>query len=131
MPTPARFGGLRFTFVWTGNRPLKMANNLKVRAKQITPALLADLSGLTDDMKSYAQANAPWQDRTGDARRNLDFHLNPGKTSGTIVGRHGVPYGGYLETGTSHMSAYPIIGPTLQAHYAEVRSIMNQIAGSG
>jgi HK97 gp10 family phage protein len=125
---PAGRGVIRFTWVVP---PSRMGQDCQRRAREITPALAAGAAPITSDMQSYAQDNAPWTDRTGAARSSLSFQLEQRGTGIVIIGRHGVPYGGYLETGTSHMSPYPIIRPTLQAHYAEVRALMNQIAGSG
>jgi hypothetical protein len=76
------------------------------------------------------QSNAPWNDRTGAARAGLQSTVGiTGKGSVTLTARHTVPYGGYLETGTSRMAAYPIIRPALEAHYAPTRAIMDMIAG--
>lgn len=49
------------------------------------------------DMEEYAKANAPWQDRTGDARRGLNATVEETGPIGTIVLAHGVSYGLWLE----------------------------------
>lgn len=50
------------------------------------------------EMKAWGQANAPWTDRTGDARRLLDVHVEGDEFAiGSIVIEHGVPYGLWLE----------------------------------
>jgi len=90
------------------------------------------MTAMAADLVSYMQANAPWNDRTGDARAGLSSNVRQsGKGGVTVSAFHTVPYGGFLETGTSKMSAYPIIGPALEAHYAEARKLMADIAGSG
>jgi hypothetical protein len=124
----ARFGNIRFIWI---RPPSGMGRECNRRAQAIPPALLAGMTQISSTMLGYAQNNAPWSDRTGNARALMTFTPSPGGTAVTIVGKHGVPYGGFLETGTSRMAAYPIIRPTLEAHYAEVRALMNEIAGSG
>ncbi len=60
----------------------------------------------------YAKANAPWADRTGDARAGLDTHVE--WDGETIVWQlyHTVSYGLWLETIQS--GALAIIMPTLE-----------------
>lgn len=54
------------------------------------------------------QANAPWGDRSGEARAGLF-----GDAEGTTMVLGGtVPYQPYLEVGTSRAAARPIIAPT-------------------
>lgn len=125
---PASQGMVRFIWI---RPPSIMGRECDRRAQEITPALMRGMTAISEKMLSYAQSNAPWTNRTGDARRMLAFYPGQSGTSVTIVGQHRVPYGGYLETGTSHMDPYPIIRPTLDAHYAQVRALMNEIAGSG
>lgn len=50
-------------------------------------------------MRNYAQANAPWTDRTGEARRrlNTDVVKHPGGRGYYITLAHGVDYGIWLE----------------------------------
>ena len=47
-------------------------------------------------IKSYAQANHPWQNRTGDAERDFSVEVVDGYKSMTM--EHGVPYGKFLES---------------------------------
>lgn len=117
-------------FIWI--RPTStLGQDCERRAQAMTPELVRGMTSISEKMLAYAQANRPWNDRTGDARAMMAFFPGQSGNAATIVGQHRVPYGGFLETGTAHMQPYPIIRPTLEAHYAEVRSLMNQIAGSG
>jgi hypothetical protein len=50
-----------------------------------------------EDMENYAKANAPWTDRTGDARERLHATVEETGPIGTIVLAHGVDYGIWLE----------------------------------
>ncbi len=48
-------------------------------------------------MKAHAQTNAPWTDRTGDARNRLEYQSKKDETGVTISLFHQVEYGIYLE----------------------------------
>lgn len=122
----SRFGNLRFTWA---KLPSDISRELDGKANRMDPALLGELQGVASDMEAYAKSNRPWNDRTTDARNKLSASAQMTAAHNvSVVIRHGVPYGGFLETGTSKMKAYPILGPTLQAHYAPVRAIMDQMA---
>jgi HK97 gp10 family phage protein len=125
----ARFGRVRFTWI---KPPSIMAAEVRRRADAMEPVLTARMAGLSDDVISYMRSNAPWTDRTTAARNGLDSNARvTGAGRVTLSAFHTVPYGGFLETGTSKMNAYPILRPALEAHYPEVRKIMDDIAGSG
>ena len=120
----------RVSFIWL-RPPSLMGNECERRARAMDPAVLGRMQALSATVVSYMKSNAPWNDRTGAARAGLSSNVNLSGHSTTLSAFHTVPYGGYLETGTSKMSAYPIIRPALQAHYAQTKAIMNDIAGSG
>lgn len=129
MPSQASFGNLRFVWI---RPPSEMAANCRAREARFDPAVLSRLNAMSTELVSYMQDNAPWTDRTGDARRLLGSNARiTGKGSVTLTAYHGVPYGGFLETGTAHNAPYPILRPALEAHYGQARQIMNDIAGSG
>lgn len=67
---------------------------------------------------AYAQENAPWEDRTGDARAGLDVDV---RWEGHVIVWemfHTVDYGLYLETRWN--GKYAIIMPTLEMFSSEV-----------
>jgi hypothetical protein len=126
MPSKAGFGNFRFTWA---KLPSTMSSELDGYANRMDPALLGELQGIASDMESYGKTNRPWNDRTTDAKNKLSASAQMTAAHNvSVVMRHGVPYGGFLETGTSRMSAYPIIGPTLQAFYAPIRKVMDEMA---
>jgi HK97 gp10 family phage protein len=107
-----------------------MGAECKRRADALQPALQGEMDALAKVVVEYMKANAPWTDRTTDARNGLSSNSRvTGKGGVTLVAFHTVPYGGFLETGTAHNAPYPIIRPALQAHYAAARAIMDKIAG--
>lgn len=64
-----------------------------------------------NDAQNFARANAPWTDRTGNARQGLFAkNFKRGKLSHTIVIWHSVPYGIWLELANDRK--YKIIEPT-------------------
>lgn len=64
-----------------------------------------------EDMEAWARQQAPWQDRTGDARERLHATVEETGPIGTIVLSHGVDYGIWLEV--AHSGAYAIIAPAI------------------
>jgi hypothetical protein len=119
------------SFIWI-RPPSGMSAECKRRADAMEPELLGRMSALRDELLSYMKDNAPWTDRTTDARNGLSSNANiTGKGAVTLSAFHTVFYGPFLELGTRFMSPYPIIRPALEAHYGKTRQIMDDIAGSG
>lgn len=73
------------------------------------------LEGFVEEVQEYAQANAPWADRTGEARASLEAEVTTEGDSVLLILSHGVDYGEWLETIQS--GRYAIIMPTLE-HFA-------------
>lgn len=67
---------------------------------------------LAEDIKRYAQDNAPWDDRTGDARAGLDTQVDHHGFRVDIYLFHTVDYGIWLEIRWGGI--YAIIIPTLE-----------------
>lgn len=86
-----------------------------LRDTVIPDGMAAGAAQLAEDMEKFAQANAPWTDRTTDARKGLSGQAfaEPGIVGASIV--HSVPYGIWLENRFERR--YAIIGPT-QAVFA-------------
>lgn len=86
-------------------------------AAEFTLALKRGLASKTQDfakrVQEYAQANATWEDRTGDARRGLKAQGEQRLVRYTITLYHTVDYGIWLEVRWS--GKYAIILPTIQA----------------
>ena len=66
-----------------------------------------------DEMVDYARSNAPWDDRTGDARAGLDAEFFGEEHSVGITLFHTVDYGPFLELRWG--GKYAIILPTVEA----------------
>lgn len=65
------------------------------------------------DAVKYMQANASWDDRTGEARAGLDFAVDEGAAEATVMLYHTVSYGKWLEIRWN--GQYAIILPTIEA----------------
>lgn len=87
-------------------------------AKRMERQLLSGVGGLmrigTGRGERYMKHNAPWTDRTTNARNGLfGKYRREARTLFSITFGHSVDYGVYLEKGTEHAKAYPIILPTI------------------
>ncbi len=78
--------------------------------------LLQNLAGHAEgEMKS----NAPWTDRTGNARNGLHAGVEVGQDKYTFYLSHGVEYGVFLEL--AHGGNYAIVRPTADRYKTRLR----------
>ncbi len=100
--------------------PLKIAGlaELKINHEVFSQRIQASAKDVMEYMMTYcegkAKHNAPWTDRTGNARNSitgtiLEDDLKNGRVVGALY--IGMDYGLYLEL--SNQGKYAIIGPTL------------------
>lgn len=124
-----RGSGGRFTernqgIMWTGLDVI--ANNINRRGKTLNASRKRTMEKMARDMEAYAKANAPWKDRTHDARDRLQgvaVHDDRKEISTAFLG-HGVGYGFYLET--MQGGRFQIIMPTIQHFGKRVLSTVNE-----
>lgn len=64
------------------------------------------------ELEQWAKENAPWQDRTTDAREGLTAAFNPAGVQPSITIYHTVSYGVWLEI--CNGGQYAIIQPTIE-----------------
>lgn len=83
-------------------------------------------------VEAYMKHNAPWNDRTSNARNGLSARAQ--KSASTIAAStfaivlsHSVDYGIYLEDGTRNMRARPIIMPTIHVYAPKVMRTLTKI----
>ena len=132
--------------VWTKppsalNPAIVMYGN-KVRAAVVAVALLIGAK-----MEAYAKANAPWTDRTANARQGLFYAVDSdeggevsgsanlgGQDSGAVsVAKdivalylsHSMSYGLYLEVAMA--GRWRVVLPTMEAHYQELKQMLDGI----
>lgn len=98
----------------------QMNTNINNVGKNVDKARKEAAEKLGRKMYAYATFNAPWHDRTLQARLQLQykvFHNDAAHTS-TIVLSHGVDYGIHLET--MQGGAFAIIMPTIIKFQSEM-----------
>lgn len=78
-------------------------------------------------LTEYMQANAPWEDRTGDARDELETELDRSGLAWSFILHHTVEYGLWLEVRWS--GRYAIIVPTIEALGPELMADMTGFMG--
>lgn len=77
-------------------------------------------------VESAAKNNAPWTDRTGNARQGLHgFVEDVSETVVLLVLQHKMDYGTWLEI--KNQGRYAIILPTLEAHYSAVKQMVDEV----
>lgn len=83
--------------------------------------LFALLSNFGGTMEAYAKTNAPWTDRTGNARQGLHGGVELRAENELVLFlSHGVEYGIWLEL--ANAGKYAIVGPTADVHLNRIRS---------
>jgi hypothetical protein len=74
--------------------------------------------------EEHMKHNAPWHDRTTNARNGLGAKASSKGNTHKITLFHSVDYGVYLELGTRYMKAYPIILPTIAVFVPRVQAML-------
>lgn len=79
-------------------------------------------------VETYMKHNAPWHDRTTNARNGLAARAAKlGAGLYAIILSHAVDYGIYLERGTRYMRARPIIQPTIDIYSIKVMVFLTNL----
>lgn len=99
-------GGLK----WLSN-PFLPGGSAATFVLRFEVAMAAYTAGFAKEVENYAKENAPWEDRSGDARAGLKAEGRQRLTSYTIVLYHTVDYGIWLEVRWD--GRYAIIVPTI------------------
>lgn len=91
-------------------------------------------------LESSAKENAPWADRTANARQSLRAYIGTDAPAGypssqqlaqdvvELFLSHGMYYGIFLET--RWQGRYAIIYPTLEAHLPEISRMLKEVFGA-
>lgn len=112
------------------------ANNFSIIRDTLTPglhrfpdkldaAVHATMQYYAPQVASYARDNAPWTDRTANARTGLDAKAYGDSKRRGIVLYHQVPYGIWLEVRWS--GRYRIIIPTIQTMGDRIMGSLSKI----
>lgn len=89
----------------------ELVANLQNLDKKVDKFLTASVAYHATRAQAYARQNAPWRDRTANARTGLFARAERDRPKYRIIIAHSVPYGIWLETRWS--GRYRIIQPTI------------------
>lgn len=118
-------GGTRFFWTVPPSRmglevERRYGDELQVRVYEL-------MDGIAGEMQDYAQATAPWNDITGDARAGLVAEAVQNGTAPYIELRHSVDYGIWLEVRWG--GTYAVIMPTMQDYYSVLMDAAQGLMG--
>lgn len=115
---------MRGSFRWEGTQ--QFSRNYPEYARRVKFAVRQVAMYFQAVFEAYAKTNAPWTDRTANARQSL--HAWTEELAGDTVRlwlSHGVQYGIYLET--RYAGRYAIIWPTINRHLPQIREMLQGI----
>lgn len=99
-----------------------------VMERKLQRALLGVVKYWDGPVEAHMKHQAPWNDRTSNARNGLAARgVKLTATVFAIVLSHAVDYGIYLERGTRHMAARPIINPTIDIFAPQVIAFTSKL----
>lgn len=101
-----------------------LADSMDAYAAQIERAVRDGAAVLAAAMEADAQANAPWQDQTGDARAGLHSFVEVVGDLVSIYLAHGDAIGYDLALELGRGGKYAIIAPTLEAALPRVWDVI-------
>lgn len=109
--------------------PDKLARAIEQYGDKVLVAVAAVAQYTATQMQNAAKQNAPWTDRTGNARSGLfgTSEANFARHVVTIYLSHSpvLDYGGVLELG--HGGRYAIIMRTMQAHMPRLKTMLDDM----
>ncbi len=78
-------------------------------------------------MKTYAQTNGPWEDRTGDARQELDYKVTWEGATLDIAIFHQMDYGLWLEKRQSFQGKYKILEDARDSQIQTLKDMLKNL----
>lgn len=99
--------------------------NLRSFDSRVNRAIAAAMKFHATRARAYARTNAPWTDRTSNARNGLFAKAQSSGGSHRIIVGHTVPYGVWLEVRWS--GRYAIIRPTIDQEGPQVMQTVSQL----
>jgi hypothetical protein len=124
-----QFGKSYITMAWKDEGNFR--RNMNNGELQVNSKLNALLQYYAPEVENWMKSNAPWTDRTGNARNGLAARAYQDKDGHGIILYHQVPYGIWLEIRFN--GEYAIIGPALQYWgplvMSGVKDMLTQIGG--
>ena len=108
--------------------PERLANAIEEYGERVFVAVVAVAQYIAQRIQDDARVNAPWTDRTGNARSGLFGVVEEVSRDLVIIylsHGHTVDYGVFLEL--AHGGRYAVIMPTIEAHLPELRQMLDQL----
>lgn len=107
-------------------RTNEVEQGFEIYKRKATHAIYSFGQQVSAEMETYAKVNAPWTDRTGNARQGLRGWVEKTRDGKVRVYlSHSVIYGINLET--KYQGRYQILWPTIRAHQRDVRNGLKRI----
>lgn len=110
-------------------KPDVLAANLERYGERVITAITAVAGYIATQMANSAKHQAPWTDRSGNARSGIFGASERDAAQGLVIIylSHGpaIDYGVYLEL--AHGSRFAIIMRTIEAHLPEIHRMLNEI----
>jgi hypothetical protein len=116
---------MTLSFQWQGATPADIGANAEAYIRKVQAATKGVAGLIASRLQQYAQLNAQWTDRTGDAREGLITIADVSEELVTIYLAHTVSYGIFLEV--AHGGKYAIIMPTIEALMPEIYALMQSV----
>lgn len=115
------------TMSWKGDRQLELALSDKKIDDRVRKIIAGQFMYASDEATRWAKENAPWTDRTGNARAGLHSGVAEGlqRDFFELYIAHSVFYGIYLETRFN--GKYAVINPTIIHIGAKIMERMNHV----
>jgi len=111
---------------WVGDDTVKA--NMVLFGEKVKHAVKEVALFFQPKLENYAKENAPWTDRTANARQSLHAYVE--ELAGDIVKlylSHGVSYGVHLETARG--GKWAIVWSTIERYLPEIRKRLKEIFG--
>ncbi len=113
---------------WT-TPPSELATAVERYGDRVLTAVAAVAQRVASEMQNQAKADAPWTDRTGNARTGIfgTSEADFGAHVVTIYLSHGatIDYGIWLEL--AHSGNYAVIMRTMEAHYDSLMQLLREV----
>ena len=121
---PQAKAGIRWT-----TPPSELATAIERYGDRVLTAVAAVAQRVATEMQNQAKADAPWTDRTGNARTGI-FGTSEADFAAhvvTIYLSHGatISYGVWLELANS--GSYAVIMRTMESHYESLMQLLREI----
>jgi hypothetical protein len=119
-------GGTFVKLVWDA-KSRNLGRKLRTGPRDLHNAAVIVSHRMAPEVENYMKTNAPWRDRTGNARNGLAARAYEEADSVGIVLYHQVSYGIWLEVRWG--GKYAIINPTIDVMGPRVMAAYNDLLG--